>query len=200
MQLHKSELLTAEPVPSCWHLLDVYPGRERDVMRWFGYHGLSGWYPVEISFVKRGGGLARKPHLGRRLVKPLVPGLIFVPDTERSNDMLSFPSVEGFHRIGDCLARMSPADMATLRDIEAYLNTPRVGRGMRRKLTVGDVLRVLDGPFCDFVGRLERLDSKGRLTILLDAFKRSVSVQMDETQVEQIADTAIATGVARRQD
>jgi len=201
MQLQQRELLAAEPAPSCWYLLDVYPGRERDVMRWFGYHGLAGWYPIEVRYVKRtGGALARKPHLGRRIAKPFVPGLIFVLDTESSDAMLSFPHVAGFHRIGDCRARMSLADMATLRDIEAHLNAPRNGRGRRGKLAIGDVLRVIDGPFSDFVGRLERLDSKGRLTVLLEAFKRSVSVQMDDTQVEQITDTAIATGVARRQD
>lgn len=184
--------------PREWYLLDVYPGRERTVMRWFGYYGLEGWYPLEISYVKRPNGApARKPHLGRRVVRPFVPGLIFVPSTERSNEMLTFPYVDGFHRIGDCLARMSPSDMAVLRGIEAYLNAPREGRGKRGGHSVGDVLRVVDGPFSSFVGRVERLDSRGRLTILLDAFKRSVSVQLDDAQVEQIADTAIATGVAR---
>ncbi|MHB0784419.1 transcription termination/antitermination protein NusG [Bradyrhizobium sp. 5.13L] len=201
MQLQKGELLSAEPAPSCWYLLDVYPGRERDVLRWFGYFGMSGWYPVEVSYVKRPrGGHARKPHLGRRVVKPFIPGLIFVADVDIDPRMVSIPLVDGFHHIGECLARLSVADMATLRAIEVHLNSPRSGRGKRGKLAIGDVLRVIDGPFCDFVGRLERLDSKGRLTVLLDAFKRSVSVQMDDTQVEQIADTAIATGVARRQD
>ncbi|MCA1381285.1 transcription termination/antitermination NusG family protein [Bradyrhizobium sp. BRP23] len=194
MQLQRGELLAAEPVPSCWYLLDVYPGRERDVMRWFGYYGLSGWYPLEITYVKRhGGGPARKPHLGRRVVKPLVPGLIFIP-YECLNDaiaarMLSIPHVDGFHRIGECMARLSAADMAKLRDIEAYLNTPRSERRQRGKLSIGEMVRVVDGPFASFVGRLERLDSKGRLTILLDAFKRGVSVRMDDTQVEQIGST-----------
>ncbi|AWM03976.2 transcription termination/antitermination protein NusG [Bradyrhizobium amphicarpaeae] len=194
MRVQQSKMLLAEPVPSCWYLLDVYPGRERDVMRWFGYYGLSGWYPAEISYVRRRGGeLARKPHLGRRVVKPLVPGLIFVSDVDASGTkdqlMLSIPMVDGFHRIGDCWARMSPADMAPLRDIEAYLNTPRSLRRQRGKLRIGELVRVVDGPFSAFVGRLERLDSKGRLTVFLDAFKRGVSVQMNETQIEPITST-----------
>lgn len=173
-----------------WYLLDVYPGREQKVMRWFRYFGLAGWYPIEISYVRRGTGEpARKPHLGRRVVRPLVPGLIFVPDLERSNVMTTFPDVEGFHMVGDCLARMPADDMARLRDIEAYLNTPRSVRGYRGKLSIGDLVRIVDGPFADFCGRIERLDSKGRLKVLIDAFKRSISVQMTEMQIEPIAST-----------
>ncbi|WBL75616.1 hypothetical protein I3J27_21525 [Bradyrhizobium xenonodulans] len=190
MQLQRGELLAAEPVPSCWYLLDVYPGRESTVMRWFGYYGLSGWYPIEVRHVNRStGAAARRPHLGRRIVRPLVPGLIFVPSTETSDQMLSFPGVDGFHRIGECLAQLSPGDMATLRGIEAYLNTPRSQRGHRGKLKVGEAIRVVDGPFSSFVGRVARLDSRGRLTVLIDAFKRSVSLQMDEMQIEPIAST-----------
>ncbi|MGX0963176.1 transcriptional antiterminator NusG [Bradyrhizobium japonicum] len=177
----------AAPEAKHWHLLDVYPGREQKVMRWFRYYGIDGWYPIEISYVRRGiGGPARKPHLGRRVFRPLVPGLIFVPDYER---VPALPDVDGFHHVGDCLARMSVEDMARLRDIEAYLNTPRSERRHRGKLSVGELVRVVDGPFFDFVGRLERLDSRGRLTVLIDAFKRSVSLQMDEMQIEPIGST-----------
>lgn len=194
------EAIPAVPVPSCWYLLDVYPGRERDVMRFFGYYGMTGWYPVEISFVKRSDGApARKPHLGRRMVKPLVPGLIFVADVDADERMLSIPCVDGFHRIGPNMARLSEADMATLRDIEAYLNAPRVGRGKRGPLHVGDSVRIVEGPFADFVGRIDRLDSRGRLKVFIDAVTRGASVTIDEAQVEQIADIAIATGVARHQ-
>ncbi|BAR61784.1 transcription termination/antitermination protein NusG [Bradyrhizobium diazoefficiens] len=170
-----------------WHLLDVYPGREQKVMRWFRYYGIDGYYPIEISFVRRGvGGSARRPHLGRRVVRPLVPGLIFVPNYER---VPVLPDVVGFHHVGDCLARLSVGDMATLRDIEAYLNTPRSERRHRGKLSIGEMVRVVDGPFAEFIGRIERLDSKGRLTVLIDAFKRSVSLQMNEMQIEPIAST-----------
>jgi transcriptional antiterminator NusG len=200
--LERGEYLPIEPTAEAeeWYLLDVYVGRESKVMRWFRYFGLDGWYPVEVTHVRRGlgGGEARKPHLGRRVVKPLVPGLIFVPSTECSDRMLTFPDVEGFHRIGDCLARLTPRDIATLRDIEAYLNAPRVGRGKRAHLCVGDAVRILEGPLADFVGRIERLDSRGRLKVFINAITRGVSVTTSETQVEQIDGTAIATGVARR--
>ncbi|WP_262048644.1 transcription termination/antitermination protein NusG [Bradyrhizobium sp. Bra78] len=173
-----------------WHLLNVYPGREAKVMRWFRYSGLQGWYPIEISYIRRGlGGPARKPHLGRKVVRPLVPGLIFVPDTETSEVMTTFPDVDGFHMVGDCLGRMPACDMARLRDIEAYLNTPRSERGHRGRLTIGELVKVVDGPFAEFIGKVTRLDSRGRLTVDIDAFKRSVSLQMDDTQIEPIAST-----------
>ena len=38
----------------------------------------------------------------------------------------------------------------------------------RDGLRVGQKVRLLTGPFADFVGRLERLDDKGRVAVLLD--------------------------------
>jgi transcription elongation factor/antiterminator RfaH len=43
---------------------------------------------------------------------------------------------------------------------------------------IGQTVRIADGPFANFVGKLERLDAAGRVRVLLDLLGRSVSVAL----------------------
>jgi len=45
-------------------------------------------------------------------------------------------------------------------------------------LKIGQSVRISDGPFGEFVGTLEQLDSTGRVRVLLDMLGRSVSVAL----------------------
>ncbi len=45
-------------------------------------------------------------------------------------------------------------------------------------LKVGQSVRIIDGPFTDFLGTLRHLDASGRVQVLLDLLGRSVSVAL----------------------
>jgi transcription termination/antitermination protein NusG len=139
------------------------------------------YLPLYIRTINSKRKPARKPHLGRRIVSPLVPGLIFLPDFELENlSVLSVDDVEGWLQFGEFLASMSTTDLARIRAIESYLAIPH----SQRKYRIGDKVRFVGGPFSDFVGVVDRLDSRGRLKVFLDAVKRGVQVIVTETQVE----------------
>jgi transcription elongation factor/antiterminator RfaH len=48
----------------------------------------------------------------------------------------------------------------------------------RPTLSVGDAVRIADGPFAAFLGTLEYLDAAGRVRVLLDLLGRSVPVHL----------------------
>jgi transcriptional antiterminator RfaH len=50
-------------------------------------------------------------------------------------------------------------------------------------LTTGQAVRVLSGPFADFVGTLERLDAAGRVRVLLDMMGTSVPVALRRSAI-----------------
>jgi transcription termination/antitermination protein NusG len=175
----------AVPIPQRWFILRVHPNRESRVIRTFRQRGISAYLPLYIRTIDRKDrrSHARKPHLGRRVVSPLVPGLIFIPDFEFDSRYITITAVDdvaGFLQFGDFLASLSTTDFATIRAIEAHLAIPRG----QRKYRIGDKVRFVDGPFSDFVGIVDRLDSRGRLRVFLDAVQRGVPVIATETQVE----------------
>jgi transcriptional antiterminator NusG len=175
----------AVPLPRRWYLLRVRPNREARVMQAFERRQISAYYPTEIRTIDRRDPRtsARKPHLGRRIVTPMIHGLLFLPDFELANlEVLRVDDVLGYLQFGPALGSLSTEAFAELRAIEALLAIPRG----QRKFALGDKVRFTEGLFADFVGRIDRLDSKGRLRVFLDAVERGVTVIATETQVELV--------------
>jgi transcriptional antiterminator NusG len=60
---------------------------------------------------------------------------------------------------------------------------PRVKVGFRK----GQSIRVIDGPFIDFVGVVDDINmTKGKVKVLLSLFGRETSVELDLLQVEKL--------------
>lgn len=172
------------PLPRRWYVLELFANRETRVLRDFRRENKSFYFPTItqsklITRRRRGYEITVK----RDVTSPLFPGLCFIPDFEcNDNHLLSFEGVVGFLRFGDWIANLSPKLMADVRTLEQYGNIPVSRR--RRLLTIGQHVRVVDGPFSAFNGTISRLDSNGRLSVLVDLFKRMVPVMLDENQIE----------------
>jgi transcription antitermination factor NusG len=54
-------------------------------------------------------------------------------------------------------------------------------------LTKGQTVRILSGPFADFVGTLERLDESGRVRVLLDMMGTAVPVALHRSALSPAA-------------
>jgi len=54
-------------------------------------------------------------------------------------------------------------------------------------LKVGDVVKIIDGPFKDFDGKISEVDEKrGRVKVLINMFGRDTPVELDFLQVKKI--------------
>lgn len=197
------------PLPKMFFILRVTPGRDGKVIDALRLRDVSAWSPREVRTVdRRTGREARKPHLGRTIVKPMIPGLVFVPDFdaervvkvafvedwlyERSTIVYDAfgKEVAGGHKR---LATLSREGMRKLVEIEASLNLS----GSARKVALEQLVRITRGQFADFVGKVERLDSGGRLKVFIAALMGGASVTVDEAQVDPVSQRA-ACATARR--
>ncbi|XUM25063.1 transcription termination/antitermination protein NusG (plasmid) [Bradyrhizobium oligotrophicum S58] len=186
------------PMPKCWYVLQTFAGKEAKVMRAFHDRKMSAYCPMmRKTMLRRGRKVDR--------VEPLFAQLIFVPDFQVVDSILHVEGVDGLLKFGDWCAVLpdrapddrvptapqgrlvrrstkSVPDMAGVRELERIANIP-VGR-RRRMFKTGQLVRVVDGPFSSFIGQIDRLDSRGRLAILLDIFSRGTPVILDEGQIE----------------
>jgi transcriptional antiterminator NusG len=162
-------------MPQCWYLLLTYANRERKVMRTFRERGVSAYFPL----VRK-----RVVHRGRLcdVAAPLFAQAIFVPDFQASLGGVMVDGVEGYFKMGDCYPCLTPRDMANVRHLEAIGSIPLARR--KRLWSLGQLVRITDGPFAGFQGTIDRLDSKGRLNVLVDIFKRLTPASFDEHQIE----------------
>jgi hypothetical protein len=136
------------PLPKRWFILRVYPNRESRVMRAFQQRCISAYLPLYVRTIDRKDirRQARKPHLGRRIVSPLVPGLIFIPDFEFNARYISINAVddvEGFLQFGEFVASLSndglrddPRDRGASRDPARSAQIPSWRQGALRRQPV----------------------------------------------------------------
>lgn len=92
------------------------------------------------------------------------------------------PGVTGF--VGSGTAP-TPLEEAEVRSIikQMRADEPRVKVGFQ----VGQSVRVIDGPFADFVGTVEEINAeKGKVKVAVSIFGRETPVELDFLQVERL--------------
>lgn len=57
----------------------------------------------------------------------------------------------------------------------------------KASFTVGEAVKIIDGPFADFLGTVENIDeARGKITVLVSMFGRETPVELDFLQVNKL--------------
>jgi len=121
----------------------------------------------------------------RTLARKILPGYVLVQMrmNDRSlNIVLNTPGVTGFVGSGNTPVPLREEEVnQILKQMQA--EAPRVKVGLRQ----GQSVRVVDGPFTDFVGVVDEISAdKGKVKVLLSLFGRETPVELDFLQVEKL--------------
>jgi transcriptional antiterminator NusG len=121
----------------------------------------------------------------RTVTKKILPGYILVQ--MGMNDLSwsivrNTPGVTGFVSGGNKPVPLKEGEVnQIMKQMEA--EAPRVKAGFRQ----GQSIRVIDGPFIDFIGTVDEIDAdKGKIKVLLSLFGRETPVKLDFLQVEKL--------------
>lgn len=177
---------TEAPIPQRWYPLRVHPAKEFKVMKTFHQRNISGYLPVitetkTITQSRRG----FQYNMQRRVTSPLFKGIILIPDFEY--DACRWRTVDGTFgalRFGDWYPYLTPKLIEDVRNIEAIGNTPKSKRA--RKFELGQLVQVTSGPLALLCGRVERFDSRGRLSVDVEIFGRLTPTELLESQIEAV--------------
>jgi len=121
----------------------------------------------------------------RNVTKKILPGYVLVQMrmTDQSwNIVRNTPGVTGFVSSGSKPVPLHEEEVdRILKQMTA--EAPRVKVGFRK----GQSIRVIDGPFIDFVGVVDDINAKkGKVKVLLSLFGRETPVELDFLQVEKL--------------
>lgn len=134
--------------------------------------------PTEQELTTRG---------GKRVVvdKKVFPGYILVQmsltdDTYKL--VKSTSGVTGFVQSGNKPVPLEEYEVKRiLQNLEHSKEAPKVA------WTKGDAIRVVEGPFSDFSGKIEEVNSdREKLKVLINIFGRDTPVELDFSQVEKL--------------
>jgi transcriptional antiterminator NusG len=115
-------------------------------------------------------------------VSPPISGLIFISDFEfESKRWRGVDDVIGIYRVGPCTPYLTSRLQEDLRNIEAIANTPL----SKRKFDLGELVRVVNGPFRSLGARIERFDRRGRLCVGVEIFGRTTPIELSEGDINK---------------
>lgn len=92
------------------------------------------------------------------------------------------PGVTGF--VGGGVKPLPISD----KEVENILATVRKEKPQfRAKFSVGEAVKVIDGPFADSLGTIDEIDGKrGKVKVLISIFGRETPVELDFLQISKI--------------
>ncbi|HAS27907.1 MAG TPA: transcription termination/antitermination protein NusG [Dehalococcoidia bacterium] len=121
----------------------------------------------------------------RTITRKILPGYILVQ--MKMNDfswsiVRNTPGVTGFVSGGNKPVPLQDNEVKQImRQMEAEV--PKVKVGFKQ----GQSVKVIDGPFIDFIGTVDEIDlEKGKVKVLLSLFGRETPVKLDFLQVEKL--------------
>ncbi len=170
-----------------WYVIHTYSGYEERVKRnieqrvKFSDSGNAIYeivIPTEEEVEVRGG-------QKKNVTKKILPGYILVRmkmDDQSWGLVRNTAGVTGFVSSGTTPVPLQKDEVSRiLKQMET--KTPVVKVGFRK----GQGVRVIDGPFTDFVGAVEEVNTdKGKVKVLLSLFGRETPVELDFLQVEKL--------------
>jgi transcriptional antiterminator NusG len=176
----------AVPMPLRWYILRTHPGREAKVMKAFRLRNISAYLPLMTQTQE-----FQRYHRGRewverkQVVSPLILGAVLIPDfEERWACWKGIDGAIGILRFGEFTPCLTHKLFRDIRLIEAIANTPKSKR--EHKFEIGQLVRVLNGPFQYFSARVERIDTGGRLSVGIEIFGRVTPMDIEEGDIEAV--------------
>lgn len=134
--------------------------------------------PTQDRVIIRGGKKAT-------IKEKIFPGYLLVKMVLEDTSWLAVRTtagVTGFVGAGD---KPTPLSELEVSNIQKFVSAP--APRYKTKLSVGDAVKITDGPFTDFLGTIHEMDDeKGKVKVLVSIFGRETPVELDFLQVQKV--------------
>jgi transcription termination/antitermination protein NusG len=115
----------------------------------------------------------------------IFPGYMLVKMTLTDDSWLAVrttPGVTSFVGVGN---KPTPLPPQEVKQIQKFMD--QEAPKYKSTFSVGEAVRIVEGPFADFLGSVDSIDeSKGKINVLVSIFGRETPVELDFLQVSKI--------------
>lgn len=181
-------IITASEDPrSKWYVVHTYSGHEARVMANLSQRVetmkladriLEILIPTQEQIQIRAG----KKH---NVTEKIFPGYILVRMILDDNSWLAVRTtqgVTGFVGVGNTPTPISDEEVGTIQKFMS-MEAPKY----RAKFTTGEAVKIVDGPFSEFLGSVDSIDEeRGKVKVLVSIFGRETPVELDFLQIKKL--------------
>ncbi|MBP7927961.1 transcription termination/antitermination factor NusG [Patescibacteria group bacterium] len=170
-----------------WYVVHTYAGHERKVAITLKQRAEANAFTDRIFkvFIPHQQKIVISEGKKRSVDERLFPGYIIVlmDMTDDSWHLVrSTRGVTGFVGMGSSPTPLPESEVRTLMKY-AKMEAPK----FEAKFSLGDSVKIVDGPFRDFLGKVEEVnEDQGKVKVLVSVFGRETPVELDFVQVKNI--------------
>lgn len=175
----------SEPLEGAhWYIVHTYSGHEGKVAKTLEQRAASFNLATKIHqiLVPTQEKIVINEGKKRKVEERLFPGYVMVNMTMGDDTwylVRSTAGVTGFVGTGDRPTPISEAEVNSILKFVA-MEAPK----FEAKFSVGDSVKIIDGPFADFVGSVsEASETQGKVKVMVSVFGRETPVELDYLQV-----------------
>jgi len=175
------------PEDAHWYVVHTYSGHETKVARTLKQRIEARGLTERIfkMFIPHQQKILVSEGKKRSVDEKLFPGYLMVQmlmDDDSWYIVRSTPGVTGFVGMGTTPTPLPENEVKALMRF-AKMEAPK----FEAKFSVGDSVKVLEGPFRDFLGKVDEVnDDQGKVKILVSVFGRETPLELDFAQVSRI--------------
>lgn len=121
----------------------------------------------------------------RKIKEKIFPGYLLVRMIVTDQSWLTVRTtngITGFIGVGNNPIPLGDEEVATIEKFMS-MEAPK----FKTKFSAGEAIKIIDGPFADFLGTVESIDeARGKVKVLVSIFGRETPVELDFLQVSKI--------------
>ncbi len=170
-----------------WYVVHTYAGHEKKVAITLKQRADANGFTNRIFkvFIPHQQKIVVSEGKKRSVDERLFPGYVIV-QMEMSDDawllVRSTRGVTGFVGMGSTPTPLPEDEVKTLMEY-SEMEAPK----FEAKFTIGDSVKIMDGPFKDFLGKVDDVnEDQGKVKVLVSVFGRETPVELDFVQVQNI--------------
>jgi transcriptional antiterminator NusG len=169
-----------------WYVIHAYSGHEEKVKKNLEkrIESMDMHDKILEVFVPMEDEIEIKDGKRRHVQKRIFPGYILVKmvmSDESWYVVRNTPGVTSFVGSGNKPVPLQESELKSI--LKQVKQEPQI----RVEFQLGESVRVVDGPFADFLGKVDEINAeKGKLKVLVNMFGRETPVELDLLQVEKV--------------
>ena len=121
----------------------------------------------------------------QKVKEKIFPGYLLVKMIVSDQSWLAVRTTNGITGFVGVGSQPTPLEEKEVEAIQKFMamEAPK----FKAKFTIGEAVKIVDGPFTDFLGSIEEIDeAKGKVKVLVSIFGRETPVELDFLQVSKI--------------
>jgi transcriptional antiterminator NusG len=176
----------AESQEAQWYVIHAYSGHEEKLKKNLEkrIESMDMQDKILEVFVPMEDEIEIKDGKRRHVQKRIFPGYILVKMIMSDDSwyvVRNTPGVTSFVGSGNKPVPLQETELRSI--LKQVKQEPQI----RVEFEVGESVRVVDGPFADFLGKVDEINpEKGKLKVLVNMFGRETPVELDLLQVEKV--------------